>query len=131
MIAPAKTGAAYPDAVRRTLLIALLATLVLAAPARAAILIDGIPKTLVCGDAIVAGIWAQAWTKGSRWVRMKAIDRRSGKVWWHKKARASKTHWRRWTLPSGMDGRCRKTTFVYRAHGLNATFHIRFKSEGV
>jgi hypothetical protein len=30
-----------------------------------------------------------------------------------------------------MDGQCGTTTIVYRGHGFKATFHIRFKSEGV
>jgi hypothetical protein len=62
---------------------------------------------------------------------MKAIDRRTGKVWWRKKAHARTSHWRYWYLPSGQDGRCRRTTFVYRGPGFTATFHIRFRSEGV
>jgi hypothetical protein len=115
----------------RATLVALVAALILAAPADAAVLVNAPPKKLVCGDPITVGIWAQSWTKGSRWVRMKAIDRRSGKVWWHKKAKASKRHWRYWALPSGMNGRCRKTTIVYRGHGFTSTFHVRFTSEGV
>lgn len=120
-------------AVRRTVLIAILAALALAlaAPAQAAVLVHAPPKRLVCGDAITVGIWAQSWTTGSRWVRMKAIDRATGTVWWHRKARASKRHWRYWGLPSGMDGQCGRTTIVYRGHGFKATFHVRFKSEGV
>jgi hypothetical protein len=118
-------------AVRRTVLIAILAALALAAPAQAAVLVHAPPKRLVCGDAITVGIWAQSWTTGSRWVRMKAIDRSTGTVWWHRKARASKRHWRYWTLPSGMDGQCGRTTIVYRGHGFTSTFHVRFKSEGV
>jgi hypothetical protein len=113
----------------RTTLAALIAALVLAAPADAAVLVHAPPKKLACGDPITVGIWAQIDTKGSRWVRMKAIDRRSGKVWWHKKAKASTRHWRYWALPSGMKGRCRRTTIVYRGHGFKATFHVRFTSE--
>jgi len=105
--------------------------LLLAAPASAAVLVQAIPKRLVCGDAIVPGIWAQSWTTGNRIVRMKAIDRRTGRVWWHKKARALKSHWRKWYLPSGMAGQCGSTTFVYRGHGWKATYRIRFRSEGV
>jgi|tagenome__1003787_1003787.scaffolds.fasta_scaffold20315096_1 hypothetical protein len=113
-------------------LIATLALLAAAAPAaQAAVLVNAPKKKLVCGDAITLGIWAQSWTTGSRWVRMKAIETRTGKVWWHKKAKASKTHWRYWYLPSGKDGRCHRTTVVYRGHGFKATFHVRFKSEGV
>jgi hypothetical protein len=114
---------------RRAVLVAILVALVVAPSADAAVLVRSVPKTLVCGDAITVGIWAQAWTKGSRWVRMKAVDRRSGKVWWHKKAKASERHWRYWALPSGMNGRCRKTTIVYRGHGFKATFHVRFRNE--
>jgi len=113
-------------------LIGALALLAAAAPAaQAAVLVNAPKKKLVCGDAITLGIWAQSWTTGSRWVRMKAIETRTGKVWWHKKAKASKTHWRYWYLPSGKDGRCHRTTVVYRGHGFKATFHVRFKSEGV
>ena len=115
----------------RTALATFIACLLMAAPASAAVLVRAIPKRLVCGDAIVPAIWAQSWTTGNRVVRMKAIDRRTGRVWWRKKARAPKSHWREWILPSGMDGQCHRTTFVYRGHGWKATFHIRFRSEGV
>jgi hypothetical protein len=112
--------------------VAIVAALaVSAAPAQAAVLVHAPKKRPVCGDAITVGIWAQSWTTGSRWVRMQAIDRKSGKVWWHRKAKASKTHWRYWYLPSGRKGRCGRTTIVYRGHGFKATFHVRFKSEGV
>jgi hypothetical protein len=100
-------------------------------PASADVLVQAIPKRLVCGDAIVPGIWAQSWTTGDRRVRMKAIDRRTGRVWWRKTARAPKSHWREWYLPSGMAGQCRSTTFVYRGNGWKATYRIRFRSEGV
>jgi hypothetical protein len=99
------------------------------APAQAAVLHQAIPKRLVCGDAIVPGIWAQSWTEGDRTIRMKAIDRETGRVWWRKKARALKSHWREWYLPSGMDGQCGRTTFVYRGPGWKATYRIRFRSE--
>jgi hypothetical protein len=108
---------------------AVVAALTAAAPASAAVLVQAIPKRLVCGDAIVPGIWAQSGTKGSRTVRMEAIDRRTGHVWWRKTARATTRRWRTWTLPSGMGGRCRATTVVYRGHGFKATFHVRFRSE--
>jgi hypothetical protein len=62
---------------------------------------------------------------------MKAIDRHTGTVWWRKKTRASKTHWRHWYLPSGMDGQCQPTTFVYQGHGWKTTYRVRFRSEGV
>jgi hypothetical protein len=115
---------------RPIVLLSLLATLVLAAPASAAVLVEGLPKRLVCGDPITPGIWAQPGTTGSRVVRMKAIETRTGHVWWRKKARAVTSHWRRWVLPSGMNGRCHRTTFVYQGHGMKAVFHIRFRSEG-
>jgi hypothetical protein len=114
--------------------IALLAAVLLAvsaAPASAAVLIHG-PKThLVCGDAITVGIWAQPGTKGSRTVRMKAIDRKSGHVWWRKKAKARTSRWRFWALPSGEDGQCRPTTVVYEGPGFTSRFKITFRSEGV
>jgi hypothetical protein len=116
---------------RAAMLMAMVGALAFAAPAEAAVLVNAPPKRLVCGDAITLGIWAQSWTHGSRWVRMKAIDTRSGTVWWHKKAKASKRHWRYWTLPSGMGGQCRRTTIAYRGAHFKATFHVRFKSEGV
>ena len=101
------------------------------APASASVLIHA-PKThLVCGDAITAGIWAQPGTKGSRTVRMKAIDRRSGRVWWRKKARARTSRWRFWSLPSGEDGQCRPVTLVYKGPGFTSRFKITFRSEGV
>jgi hypothetical protein len=124
-----RVACTYPPAVLRPCLIGLVAALALAAPASAAVLHQAIPKRMVCGDAIVPGIWAQSWTTGNRIVRMKAIDRRSGRVWWRHKARALKSHWRRWYLPSGMDGQCRRTTFVYRGRGWTATYHVRFRSE--
>ena len=114
---------------RFAVLAVLAATLVAAAPASAAVLISGIPKRLTCGDAISPGIWAQAGTKGSRRVSMKAIDRRSGKVWWRKTATAPFKGWRYWTLPSGMDGECRPTTIVYRLHGRDTRFNVSFRPE--
>lgn len=109
---------------------AVVAALALAAPASAAVLVQYIPKRLACGDPIVPGIWAQPMTTGGRTVRMQAIDRRTGRVWWRKTARAPSRHWRMWTLPSGMNGRCAPTTFIYRGHGFKATFRVRFRSEG-
>jgi hypothetical protein len=41
-------------------LLAAAVALTFAAPAQAAVLHEYIPKQLVCGDAIVAGIWAQS-----------------------------------------------------------------------
>ena len=116
--------------IRRIVFLGVLAALTVATPASAAVLIQDIPKRPVCGDPIVPGIWAQPGTTGSRVVRKKAIETRTGRVWWRKKARARTSHWRMWTLPSGMNGRCHRTTFVYRGHGLKAVYHIRFRSEG-
>jgi hypothetical protein len=61
-----------------------------------------------------------------------AIDRRSGKVWWRKTARArTRGGWKEWSLPSGKGGRCRPTTFVYTlAGGVEDRYRIRFTSEG-
>lgn len=126
---------AQPTTRRAALVAAAILTSLLAitaaAPANAAVLHSAIPKRLVCGDAIVAGIWAQAWTEGDRTVRMTATDRKTGRVWWRKKARAPKSNWREWHLPSGMDGQCGRTTFVYRGAGWKAVYRIRFRSEGV
>jgi hypothetical protein len=115
--------------IRLTCLAVLLGCLVAAAPASASVLISGIPKHLVCGDAISPGIWAQAGTKGSRRVSMKAIDRRSGKVWWRKTATAPFKGWRYWGLPSGMDGQCKPTTIVYHLHGRDSKFNVTFRPE--
>jgi hypothetical protein len=85
-----------------------------APPASADVLVSAIPKRLVCGDAISPGIWAQPGTTGSRVARMPAVDRATGRVWWRKTATArTRGGWRNWYLPSGMDGQCRATTFVY------------------
>ena len=106
--------------------------LLLAVPASADVLVQAIPKRLVCGDAIVPGIWAQSWTTGNRFVRMKAIDRRTGRVWWRKRARALKSHWREWYLPSGMGGQMPEHDLrVPCCHGWKVTYRIRFRSEGV
>jgi hypothetical protein len=103
----------------------------IASPAQADVLIEAIPKHLVCGAAIAPGIWAQPGTTGSRNVRMKAVDRASGHVWWRKTARATSRRWRNWYLPSGMDGRCGATTIVYYGPGWTARFRTKFRSEGV
>ena len=117
---------------RRTTVPVALAGLLAAAPAASAdVLISAIPKRIVCGAAIKPGIWAQPGTTGSRWVRMKAVDRATGKVWWRKTAKARTRGWRDWYLPSGMDGRCRPTTFVYVVNGQRVKYRIRFTSEGV
>jgi hypothetical protein len=116
----------------RTALAAVVLIAALPSAASADVLVHAIPERLVCGDPITAGIWAQPDTKGGKTVRMKAIDRRTGKVWWRKKARAKTRRWHYWTLPSGMNGRCRRTTFVYTlADGVKSRYHIRFRSEGV
>ncbi len=115
---------------RRLAVLAVLAgALVTAAPADASVLISGIPKRLVCGDEITPGIWAQSGTTGSRRVSIKAIDRHTGKVWWHRTATAPFKGWRYWHLPSGMDGQCAPTTIVYRLHGRDSTFRVSFKPE--
>ena len=108
---------------------ALLALLAVPASARADVLVQHIPKRLTCGAAITPGIWAQPGTTGDRTVRMKAVDRRSGVVWWRKTARATSRRWRFWTLPSGKDGRCRPTTVVYRLHGTTVRYRVRFRRE--
>jgi hypothetical protein len=116
--------------VRWILLAAVVGTLCTAAPASANVLVNGIPKRPVCGDALSPGIFAQPGTKGSRKVRMWAIDDRSGHVWWRKTATAT-THFRYWSLPSGMDGQCHPTTIVYEtlADHNKSRFHVRFRPE--
>lgn len=110
--------------------LALAALLVLAAPASADVLVSALPKRLTCGAAIEPGIWAQSGTTGDRTVKMRAIDRRSGKVWWRKTATArTRGGWRMWRLPSGMDGRCRTTQFVYELNGVELKYRIRFRRE--
>jgi hypothetical protein len=103
----------------------------LPASASADVLIEAIPKHLVCGDAITPGIWAQPGTTGSRTVAMRAVDVASGRVWWRKTAQARTSGWRNWTLPSGMRGQCRKTRIVYRGPRYTARYTVRFTSEGV
>jgi hypothetical protein len=102
-----------------------------ASPAVADVLVEAIPKHLVCGDAITPGIWAQPGTTGSRKVRIKAIDRRTGRVWWRKTARATSRRWRNWYLPSGRNGQCGSTTIVYDGPGWTMRFRTSFRSEGV
>ena len=115
---------------KRLAVAAVLVGALIAAPsASAAVLVSGLPKRLVCGDAIRPGIWAQAGTAGSRRVSIKAIDRRTGKVWWRKTATAPFKGWRYWHLPSGMDGQCGPTTIVYRLHGRDTKFNVSFKPE--
>jgi hypothetical protein len=122
---------------RRIALTVTTAAFVLTAPAVASadVLVQAIPRHPVCGDALVPGIWAQPGTKGNRIVRIKAIDRRSGRVWWHRKARASTRGWRTWFLPSGKGGQCGPTTIVYRGRrpdgsSWTARYRVRFRSEG-
>jgi hypothetical protein len=115
---------------RLSVLTVALAAMALPASASAAVLIEAIPKRLVCGDAITPGIWAQPGTTGSRVVHMRAVDRATGRVWWRKTASARTSGWRNWTLPSGMGGRCRRTTIVYDGPGFVSRFRVRFTSEG-
>jgi hypothetical protein len=110
-----------------------VAGLLAAAPvASADVLVSAIPKRLSCGAAITPGIWAQPGTTGNRTVRIRAVDRSTGRVWWRKTATArTRGGWRYWTLPSGMDGRCRPTTVVYELGGRTVKYRVRFKREGV
>jgi hypothetical protein len=105
--------------------------LAFATPASADVLISAIPRTLVCGDAITPGIWAQPGTRGDRRVRIKVIDDRTGRVWWRKTASVAFRDWGYWYLPSGMGGQCRPTTVVYSAPRFTARYKVRFRDEGV
>src|SRR3712207_3283931 len=99
---------------RSVLPVPLVAALVPAGPGTADVLVSALPQRLVCGAAIEPGVWAQPGPTGDRPVRMRAVDLRSGKVWWRRTVTARpRGGWRFWTLPSGMDGRCRPTKFVY------------------
>jgi len=122
---------AYACGMRRLLPLplALAALALVAPPAGADVLVSALPPHPTCGDPIVPGIWAQAGTRGDRTVRMKAVDRRSGRVWWRETATArTRGGWRTWHLPSGMNGRCRSTKFVYTlASGVKAKYVIRFR----
>jgi hypothetical protein len=63
---------------------------------------------------------------------MRAVDRATGRTWWRKTATArTRGGWREWYLPSGMDGQCQPTTFVYRVNGRRVNYRVRFRSEGV
>jgi hypothetical protein len=118
----------------RTMLAAFVASAVAAgapAIASASVLIQAIPHRLACGDAITPGIWAQPGTTGPKTVRISAIDKATGRTWWHKKATAPTSGWRNWTLPSGRDGQCGATTIVYRGPGFTKRYTVRFASEGV
>jgi hypothetical protein len=125
-------GGTYPSGMRRLLpLPVALATLaVVAPPAGADVLVSALPDRLACGEPIAPGIWAQPGTTGDRTVRMKAIDRRTGRVWWRKTATARiRGGWRTWVLPSGMRGRCRTTKFVYTLPGgVKDKYVIRFRA---
>jgi hypothetical protein len=66
--------------IRRIALLTLIVLGATASPVSAAVLIHAPKKHLVCGDAITVGIWAQPGTTGSRTVRIKAVDRTSGKT---------------------------------------------------
>jgi hypothetical protein len=116
---------------RRIGLLTLIVLATTATPASAAVLIHAPKKHAVCGDAITVGIWAQPGTTGSRTVRITAIDRKSGKTWWRKKAKARTSHWRYWYLPSGKGGQCKATTVVYKGPGFTVHYRITFRSEGV
>jgi hypothetical protein len=98
-----------------------------AAAAQAAVRVEGIPKRLTCGDSIVPGVWAEPDTKGSRTVRIRAIDVATGDVWWHKRVKAPRRHWRWWYLSSGMDGRCGATRIEYRGRGDRLVYRVRFR----
>jgi hypothetical protein len=117
---------------RRSLLVACVVVAGAAVPATAsaAVLIEAIPKHLACGDAITPGIWAQPGTTGSRRVRMRAVDKRTGRTWWRKTATARTSGWRNWTLPAGRGGHCGATTIIYRGGGFTARFTVRFRGEG-
>jgi hypothetical protein len=114
----------------KLLALTILLLLLPATGASAAVLVEAIPRTLTCGDAIVPGIKAKPGTKGNRTVRIRAVDSATGKVWWHKRAKASVRHWRWWYLPSGMDGLCGKTRIEYRGLGDREVYRVRFRNEG-
>jgi hypothetical protein len=107
--------------------------LLAAAPAGAAIRVQAPPERLICGDAVGLGVRAPTGTKGSRVVRVKAVDGVSGTTWFARRATARR-HWTRWSLPSGMDGQCNPTTIVYsgkRADGSRwvKRFKVLFRTE--
>ena len=110
-----------------------IAGLLAVAPAASAdVLISAIPKRIVCGAAIKPGIWAQQGTTGNRWVRMKAVDRATGTVWWRRnRRRLGRAPGATGILPSGMNGQCQPTTFVYVVNGEKVKYRVRFTSEGV
>jgi hypothetical protein len=64
---------------------------------------------------------------------MRAVDLRSGTVWWRNTAKArTRGGCRERYLPSSMEGQCRPTKFVYElSDGVKAKYRIRFRSEGV
>jgi hypothetical protein len=122
-------------AVRRLAgLIVVGGALVGAAPASAAaVKVQAPPQQLICGDAIPVGVRAPAGTTGSRVVRVKAVDGPTGTAWFTRRATARR-HWKRWFLPSGMDGQCHPTTIVYRGTRADGSrwvkrFKVLFRSE--
>jgi hypothetical protein len=120
----------------KLLVLGLLGSLVLPAAAHGDVLVSAVPSRLVCGDAIRLGIWAQPGTTSNRRVRMTAIDRRTGRVWWRKTAMASTRRWHYWTLPSGRQGQCGPTTIVYRGYRADGSTwvsrdNVQFRGEGV
>ena len=80
----ARPGDLNVGAMLRIGFVAAVILMAAASPASADVLISAIPRTLVCGDAITAGIWAQPGTRGNRKVRIKVVDDRTAKVWWHR-----------------------------------------------
>ena len=103
------------------------------AAAGAAIKVQAPPERLICGDGISLGVRAPTGTKGSHVVRVKAVDGSTGTAWFTRRATA-KRHWKRWFLPSGMDGQCHPTTVVYsgrRADGSRwvKRFKVLFRTE--
>jgi hypothetical protein len=116
---------------KRIGLLTVIALALTATPASAAVLISAPKQHPACGDPIKPGIWSQPGTKGSRTVRIRLVDRKSGKTYWHRKAKAPFSHWRYWYLPSGKGGLCKPTTLVYKGPGFTARYKITFRSEGV
>ena len=113
------------------LLAAVVGLAVVPSSAAAAVLVNAVPKHLVCGDAIKVGVWAQPGTSGDRTVRIKAVGTKTGKTWYRRTATARTSGWQYWTLPSGRRGQCGATTIVYSGPGITAKFRVRFSSEGV
>jgi hypothetical protein len=121
---------------RMAMIGAVAGSLALPAAASADVLVNAAPCRLVCGDAIRVGIFAQIATRGNRTVRIRAVDDRTGVVFWRRTATAHIGRWRYWSLPSGRGGQCGATTIVYqgrRPDGSSWTgrFHVHFRGEGV